>query len=133
MKLEDVALNGMLIRPEEGKRYVNAGTYTGEIVQVELVERECNYNEDKKRVVVNFKIEIEDEEVTLYFSPNLAWTKHGKLVRTLEKLGALPELGESLQLEKMVGISVRVTVENNEKEGTTYSNIINVESLEKTN
>lgn len=134
MKLKDLAHNDILTRPEDSKLNVADGMYVGEIIKVELVERECNYEADGKRVVLNFILEVKDEEeetVILYFSPNLSWSKRGKLMQTLEKLDALPKPGESIQLEELVGMSIQVIVENNEKDGVTYSNVISMERVKK--
>lgn len=134
MNIDDLKKQDLLRRPESNNRTIADGAYIGKTVFVELVERDSHYTENGKRVVLNIKFEVEDHDgkiVDLYLSPSLSWSKKGKMLPLLDKLGVLPEPGESMDLDELVGIHVQVIVENNEKDGMTYSNIISVKRIEK--
>lgn len=134
MKLSDLKNIKVLARPEDYKRFIKDGTYTGETKNAELVERDCQFNEDETRVVLNIKIGVEDNEgevVDLYLSPNYSWSKKGNMVKILEKLDALPAPGEFIDLVELVGIPVQVVVENLEKDGETYSNIVRIKRVSR--
>lgn len=129
MRLEDLKIRNVLARPEANKRNVYDGSYKGITTFTELAERDSQFTEDGKRVVLNIKVEVEDDEgetVDLYIAPNYSWSKKGKMIKILEKLDALPATGESISLEDLVGIPVQVIVENVEKDGEMYSNIVSI-------
>lgn len=135
MKLKDLTRSDMLERPAASRKTVADGAYDGNTMSAELLERESKFSGDGTRVVLNIKVEVLDEEgekVELYVSPNLSWSKRGNMIKILEGLGALPEPGESLRLADLVGIPVRVMVENVDKDGETYSNIIRIKRTDKT-
>ncbi|KGA97227.1 hypothetical protein AJ85_17075 [Alkalihalobacillus alcalophilus ATCC 27647 = CGMCC 1.3604] len=129
MRLEDLAVRNVLARPEGNKRNVDDGSYKGITTFAELAERDSQFSDDGKRVVLNIKVEIEDDEgemVDLYIAPNYSWSKKGKMIKLLEKLDCLPAPGESIDLDDLVGIPVQVIVENVEKDGEVYSNIVSI-------
>ncbi len=129
MRLEDLAVKNVLARPEGNKRNIDEGSYKGITTLAELAERDSQYSEDGKRVVLNIKVEVEDDEgemVDLYISPNYSWSKRGKMIKLLEKLDCLPAPGEAIDLDDLVGIPVQVIVENVEKDGEIYSNIVSI-------
>lgn len=116
-----------LTRPVGDRRNIANGTYVGTIEKAEVKEFDCNFNDDGIRTALNIKVEVEDgngETVVLYTSPNFTWSKKGNMVKLLDDINALPEPGEDLVLEGLVGIPVKVMVENVKKDGETYSNII---------
>lgn len=132
MKLEDLQHANVLARPANNKRSITDGAYNGETAHAEFVERDSQYTDDGKRVVLNIKVEVEDDEgevVDLYIAPNYTWSKRGSMMKILEKLGALPAPGESIDLDELVGIPVQVIVENVEKDGETYSNIVSIKRI----
>lgn len=132
MKLEDLQHANVLARPADNKRTIPDGAYNGEMTNAEFVERDSQYSEDGKRVVLNIKVEVEDDEgevVDLYIAPNYTWSKRGSMIKILEKLGALPAPGESIDLDELVGIPVQVIVENIEKDDETYSNIVSIKRI----
>ncbi|WP_312505943.1 hypothetical protein [Lysinibacillus sp.] len=130
MKIEDLQHANVLARPESNNKNVSDGAYNGFIRLAEFVERDCQYSADGKRIVLNIKVEVIDEEgetVDLYIAPNYSWSKLGKMVKILEKLEVLPNPGESISLEELVDMPVLVIVENVEKDNVTYSNIKSIE------
>ncbi|MFV2046293.1 hypothetical protein ACEWK1_02850 [Metabacillus sp. YM-086] len=129
MRLEDLNQTDVLARPEGNKRNIDDGSFKGITAFAELAERDSQYSEDGKRVVLNIKVEVEDDEgelVDLYISPNYSWSKRGKMIKLLEKIDCLPAPGESIDLDDLVGIPVQVIVENVEKDGEVYSNIVSI-------
>lgn len=125
-----------LVRPVEDRRSIANGTYSGTIAWAEVKEFECNFNENGKRTVLNIKVEVKDvngEIVVLYIAPNLTWGKSGKMVKLLDDIDALPEPGEGLDLKALVGIPVKVMVENVGKDGETYSNIVRMKRDDEAN
>lgn len=134
MKLEDLQHTNVLARPADNKHTVPDGAYNGETINAEFIERDSQYSDDGKRVVLNIKVEVEDDEgeaVDLYSAPNYSWSKRGNMIKILEKLDALPAPGESIDLEELVGIPVQVIVENVEKDGDTYSNIVSIKRIKR--
>ncbi len=136
MKLEELQHASVLTRPADNKRTIPDGAYNGETTNAELVERDSQYSDDGKRVALNIKIEVEDDEgevVDLYIAPNYSWSKRGKMIKILEKLDVLPDPGESVDVDEIVGIPVQVIVENVEKDGETYSNIVSIKRVKAIN
>jgi hypothetical protein len=132
MKLSNLQNQDFLDRPEGNRRSIDDGIYEGETTNAEFQEWESKYSEDGSRVVLSIRLEVEDadgELVDLYVAPNYSWSKRGNMVKVLENLDMLPEPGERLQLTDLVGIPVQVMVENVEKDGETYSNIIRMKRI----
>lgn len=132
MKLEDLQHKNLLARPAYNKITIPNGAYNGELTKAELVERDSKYSEDKKRVVLNLKVEVGDDEgevVDLYIAPNYSWSKKGGMIKILENLEILPEPGETIDLDELIGIPVQVIVENVEKDDETYSNIVSIKRI----
>ncbi|NMM65121.1 hypothetical protein HBE96_21285 [Clostridium sp. P21] len=108
---------------------VEEGMHKGAIDSVVLKEVESKFSGTGKRIVLNIKVIVEDEdgkEVALYLSPNFTWSTKGKMIKVLQDLECLPEAGERLDIDAMVGMKVKVVVENTEKDGIEYSNIISM-------
>jgi hypothetical protein len=119
--------NRVLTRPESTRPYVPNGKYDGEIESTEVAERDSKYHAKGKRDVLSFRVGVFTEDgdvVPLNLEPNLSWHPKSKLVQLLQDLDALPEPREDLDLDALVGMRVTVTVENVEKNGENYSNII---------
>lgn len=134
MKLEDLQHANVLARPESNKKNVSDGAYNGFIRLAEFAERDSQYSDDGKRIVLNIKVEVTDEEnetVDLYISPNYSWSTRGNMLKILEKLEALPAPGESISLEDLVDMPVQVIVENVEKDNVTYSNIMSIKRIKQ--
>jgi hypothetical protein len=132
MKLSNLENPDFLLRPEGNKRSIDDGVYEGETTHAEFQEWESKYSEDGTRVVLSIKVEVNDADgdpVDLYVAPNYSWSSRGNMMKVLENLGLLPGPGERLQLTDLVGIPVQVMVENVEKDGETYSNIIRMKRI----
>lgn len=135
MKLADLQHANVLARPESNKKTVADGAYNGSIRSAEFAERDSQYSDDGKRIVLNIKVEVTDEDgetVDLYISPNYSWSSRGNMVKILEKLEALPAPGESIALDDLIDIPVQVIVENVEKDNVTYSNIVSIKRTKQT-
>lgn len=129
MKLTDLKNQHKLVRPNIGDNMISDGTYSGTLITAELTEKESKFSPDGVRVVLNLKVEIYDEAgnpVHLYLAPNYNWSERGNMIKILEKLDALPEPGEGLELQTLVGLPVSAIVENVEKDGRTFSNIVSL-------
>lgn len=134
MKLEDLQHANVLARPVSNKKNTSDGTYDGVIRSAEFAERDCQYSADGKRIVLNLKVEViddEGEEVDLYIAPNYSWSTRGNMVKILENIGALPAPGETMALEDLIDIPVQVIVENVDKDNVTYSNITSIKRIEQ--
>lgn len=134
MKLADLQHANVLARPESNKKTVADGAYNGFIRSAEFAERDSQYSDDGKRIVLNIKVEVTDEDgetVDLYISPNYSWSPRGNMMKILEKLEALPAPGESISLEDLVDMPVQVIVENVEKDNVTYSNIMSIKRIKQ--
>lgn len=134
MKLADLQQANVLARPESKKKTVADGAYNGFTRSVEFAERDSQYSDDGKRIVLNIKVEVTDEggeTVDLYISPNYSWSPRGNMMKILEKLEALPAPGESIALDGLIDIPVQVIVENVEKDNVKYSNIMSIKRLKQ--
>ncbi|MGO0063495.1 hypothetical protein ACTID9_26425 [Brevibacillus fluminis] len=117
----------ILERPVSAQPNVPDGVYDGLLESVEIKEMESRFHPDGKREVVNFKVNVkllDDETETLYVSPTFTWSLKGKFIKQLDDLESLPEPGDELDLDRLTGMKVTVVVENTEKDGQTYSNIV---------
>lgn len=125
--------NGRLNRPKTTHQTTRDGVTSGVIVSVTTEKREDTYKGGTRDVLeVHVNVESDDgEPVTLYSFYNINWSKKSNLMKFLDKLGKIPTLGESIELADLVGLPVQVTVENVEKNGETYSNIVSIRKLEK--
>ncbi len=133
MKLSEFDDTNILTRPT-GRTTLEEGMCKGTIIAAELVERQSRYSVNGIGVFLNIKVAIKDsdeETVELYYAVSYTWSKRGKMMKLLEDLKKLPEPGESLELEELVGLRVQVIIENVEKDGNTYSNIIQIKRAMK--
>ena len=118
------------IRRPVFKSNVPDGQYNGKITAADISEVDSTKYPGEKFDVLNFKVKVKDDEgneVTLLDRVTCTWGRNGRLMARLESLGMLPEEGEDLDLDAFIGLQVTVQVENSEKDGRTYSNIINME------
>lgn len=125
----------ILARPVSSQPNVPDGVYPGQLESVEIKEMESRFHPDGKREVVNFKVNVQlpdGDTETFYVSPTFTWSLKGKFVKHLDDLEALPEPGENLNLDRLAGMNVTVFVENTEKDGQTYSNIVKMKRRKAT-
>ncbi len=133
MKITELTSTDLLERPTIDERSIDEGLYEGVTSSVGYTERQSKYSEDGSRVVLNIGVAITDKsekKVTLYIAPNYSWSSKGNMVKLLEKLDVLPEPGQSLKLSELIGIPVQVIVNNVEKDGVRYSNVVSIERIE---
>lgn len=120
--------NRTIKRPLTNQTIVQEGVYNGcEIESADIMERGSQFHETGKRDVLNLKVRIplpNGDFAILFYAPNLSWGAKSRMVKLLQDLEALPDPGEDLDLDSLVGMKVTVFVENVEKDGKTYSNIV---------
>jgi hypothetical protein len=120
--------NRTITRPLTNQTIVQEGVYNGcEIESADIMEMDSQFHETGKRDVLNLKVRIplpNGDSATLFYAPNLAWGAKSRMVKLLQDLEALPDPGEDLDLDSLVGMKVTVFVENVEKDDKTYSNIV---------
>jgi hypothetical protein len=112
------------------------GIREGKIFSVGVKELDSQYHDSGKREALHIKVEIvkaNGELGYLYYSPTLMWSPLGKLMRTLQDLQAVPNMGEELDLNVLVGMPVIVTIENVERNNVVYSNIVKMKKREQVN
>lgn len=130
MTMNNMMKNFNLTRPNDKKRTnIPDGNYKGRIVEAEIKEISCNYSPTGKRIVLNIKARIDDgngNTEILYKSVNYVWHEQGNMVKLLDDLGELPKPGQELVLENLIDIPVNITIENVEKDGAVYSNIVRI-------
>ena len=97
-----------------------------------------SFHSSGKRDVLDFRVQVfndNGESVYLHYTPTLTWSPKGKLMSTLQELDSIPAVGEELDLDSLVGMEVMALIENVERNGTVYSNIVKlkkrVDSLSK--
>lgn len=131
LSLEEIM--SLVTRPSM-RSCVEEGMHKGTIDLVVLKEVESKFSETGKRIVLNIKVLVEDEdgeEVALYISPNFTWSSKGKMLKVLQDLECLPEAGEKLDIDAIVGMKVKVVIENVEKDGIEYSNIVTMKKAKE--
>jgi hypothetical protein len=132
--LTEEEIKRLMLRPSI-RSCVEEGMHKGTIDSVVVKEIDSKFSETGKRIVLNIKVLVEDEEseeeVALYLAPNFTWSSKGRLIKTLQDLEALPETGGTLDIDAMVGMKVKVVVENVEKDGIEYSNIITMKKAKE--
>ena len=114
------------------KKYADDGVYKGYLTKAENLIVNSAFTDTGKKETIVFKAIIKNndgEEVELPFFNNLTWSKYGNLHKTLVELDRLPKEGEIFDLTSVEGILVEVTVENNEKNGIVYSNIVELKKI----
>ena len=131
--MENIDLNTRTLqRPAEIKDYVEEGSHEGKIEEVELKELASDYHPSGKRVAVMIKVNVEDghgNKVSICEFPTYTWDERGNWHKILKDLDMLPEPGDKFELDNLVGLKVKVLVENVEKRGKTYSNITKMRKI----
>lgn len=121
-----------LIRPSSKlkKNPLGDGAQEGRIFSVEDKEFDSIYHDSGKRVALNIKVEFinsNGELVYLYYAPTITWSKKGKLMKMLHDLDVVPAEGEELDINALIGMKVRATIENVERNNVVYSNIVRIQ------
>ncbi len=118
-----------LVRPSN-KYNLGVGPQKGKIFSVEVKEFDSLYHDSGKRVALNTKVEFikpNGEFVYLYYAPTITWSEKGKLMKMLQDLDVVPAEGEELDINALIGMKVTATIENVERDGTVYSNIVRIQ------
>lgn len=109
--------------------FVPDGERDGEIIAVDMCEIDSIKYPGTKLDAINFKVKVKGEhgvDMTLFHRLLFTWGRNTKFMETLENLEMVPAEGEELDIDAFVGMKVIVEVENREKDGKNYSNIINM-------
>ena len=124
----------ILKRPTKTKRYIEEGIWEGEITDAEIDEVKSKYHDSGKRTVIKIEVKVRDDDgndVVLYDYPTKTWSKQGNWYKILDNLDMLPAPGEDFDLDDLVGVQVKVMVENVTKGDKTYSNIVKMDQAEE--
>ena len=107
-------------------RNIADGIYPCKITQFEFREGFDKFkNRDAIFLVPTFDIINDDgENVALTKFLGLSWTEKSNLKKLAKATGTLPEKGESFNPDNILGASLQVSIENEEKEGKSISKIV---------
>ncbi|MGE7664280.1 hypothetical protein ACQKMN_01040 [Ureibacillus composti] len=125
-------LQSRLVR-HSNKYVLGDGAQNGKLFSVEVKEFPSNYHVSGKRVALNIKVEFikpNGEFVYLYYAPTITWSEKGKFMKMLHDLDVVPAEGEELDINALIGMRVTATIENVERDGTVYSNIVRIQKRE---
>ena len=131
MNIQDLQIRNVLSRPLVNLKEIPDGAYKGFTKHAGFEEKDDKFN-GGIRVVLNLKVEVSNNEgelVDLYTCANYSWSSKGNMIKLLEKLNCLPKPGEEISLDDLVDIPVQVIVENVEKDGERYPNIISIKRI----
>lgn len=106
---------------------VEDGMYNAKILSACVKVVESIYHPEG-RTVLNLKIGLDTEEgrLELYKTVTFSWSQMGKMIPLLTDLEVLPEPGEELDRNDLIGMAIRVMVQNVEKDNMVYSNIVSL-------
>lgn len=118
-----------LVRPVAKTRFVEEGYHKAIIESVRAVVQSNPFTPSGKseELELEFKVKEGKEEVILDHILKLTWCEDGKMYQLLEELDLLPEAGEMLDLNGLIGMSVKILVTNMIHDGEPYSKIIDIE------
>lgn len=104
------------------------GLYHGEITGVALKEKKDRFNRNKSCNALNVRITVEDGDdlVDLFYSPFISFYKSSRFARMLDCLKIVIEEGREWDAESLIGLNVRVEVENVESNENIYSNVTEI-------
>lgn len=118
-----------LVRPSN-KYALNEGAQNAKIFSVEIKEFPSIYHASGKRDALNTKVEFikpNGDFVYLYYAPTITWSEKGKFMKMLHDLDVVPAEGEELDINTLIGMRVTATIENVERDGIVYSNIVRIQ------
>ncbi|HEY8910774.1 MAG TPA: hypothetical protein VIM51_10925 [Desulfosporosinus sp.] len=117
-----------IIRPKL-QPMVPEGITEGVIKQIKEAELASTYYSTGVRnaLVFSIAIDVNGIPITLRFSPSLSWHPKSKLTKTLMDLEALPDEGEGLETDRLIGMNVVAWIKYNEKDGQIWTNITKIE------
>lgn len=118
------------VRPSTDSYFVPDGEHYGLIFDAQEKQLPSKYHPSGYRDVLSIKIKVfhSGTETNLFYNVNWDWGSR-RFLKTLEDLEVLPEPGKEFDLELLVNKEVMVTITNELKNGTNYSNIMQVHSV----
>lgn len=128
-------IQSKLVRPSH-KYTLDGGAQNAKIFSVEIKEFPSTYHASGKRDALNLRLEfinLNGELVYLYYAPTITWSPKGKLMKMLHDLDVVPAEGEELDINMLKGMRVTATIENVERNGVVYSNIVRIQKREAGN
>ena len=119
-------MNGKKVRPSE-ELHVENGIYEGTIVGAYEKAFKSQYHPNGQRDVLSLRVKVYHPKAAyfLFYNVTWEWTNY-RFCQVLEELGVMPELGEELNLDSMVGKNVIITVENQTSQGRNFTNIVDL-------
>lgn len=126
--------NDLIIeRPQYQSDLKEDVAYTGEIVSIEKRKLPSQYHPKGERQAIQFEVVLNHSGDTtrLFYAPSLTWSKKGKLYKLLSDLGHLPDVGQTMNFNKLIGIKVNVFVYNVQRDGAVFSNIYKMIPLDE--
>lgn len=118
-----------LVRPVVQPKLVKEGFHKAVIESARAIVQSNPFSPSGQSVELEleFKVEEGEKEVILDYAVNLKWCENGDLQNLLENLEMLPEEGKMLDVEKLIGMPVKILVTNMIHDGVPHSEIIDVE------
>lgn len=122
-------MNKYLKRPVAKEEFVAEGAHEATIESARAIFQSNPFTTSGISEELQLELKVEDggKEVYLKHNVNLAWDESGDLCNMLLNLEELPEEGEVLNIEDLIGMDVKILVTNCECEGKTYSEVIDIE------
>ena len=121
-----------LVRPSSrsNKYVLSEGEQNGRIFSLEVKEFDSIYHDSGKREALVIKVEFikpNGEIIHIDYAPTITWSEKGRLMKTLHDLDVVPAEGEELDTNMLKGMRVKATIENVERNGIVYSNIVRIQ------
>lgn len=117
-----------IVRPayDLGKFFITNGTYPAKIVDVNAETCPSKYpgGDDWILVTLVNKVQTDKGDITKFFEVPMSWNPNSKWMQLLDELGLTVDEGETFKSAFLNGLSVVVEVENVERGGKRYSNIV---------
>ena len=122
--------NDEVIRPEfdQNPFYITDGTHNATIKNAnrELRSSKFEGKGDWESASLEIDVEAPNGSIKKYYIVPLSWGSRSKWLQLLSNLGIEIEPGESFRLSSLVGTAVTVEIQNVERDGKNYSNIVTV-------
>lgn len=118
-----------LVRPSN-KYVLDEGVQNGKIFSVGVKEFPSIYHDSGKRDALVIKVEFikpNGEFIYLEYAPTITWSEKGRFMKMLHDLDKVPAMGEELDTNGLVGMSVTTTIENIQRDDIVYSNIVRIQ------
>lgn len=116
----------VLVRPVGKEVNANEVAFLGSISSAQVLTRRTLYTNDYEPISLDMVFDITEEngQQTKYgVSANYSWGKSEPMVKLLKKLKILPKRGQALDLEKAVGLPVKILFKKETVNGTVEKTI----------